>query len=303
MKRFFSLLLTVAMLFSLCVIPAYAEEQQAEVSLEGFTLFKVDENTNKIITTSEKTSYDKGDLVAAKIVFKNNSNEYVNVMSYDMVVTFDNSAVTPYVWEDENGKPCGKTELIGAFDTFVSNVVGGNTIKISAADAYGKRAKANAAIDLAWVLFKVNDPVESGAAAFTLSVTVMKCKYGEGGSPDEIQILPKTSTVSVTGNPPELKSVSVTPDEAEYGSNAKLKLTATSTSGKDITSLVTFGVKNESSTDVTSRFTIAPDGTLSIGSNDAGTYTVTATPKAGACRGRKRPQPSKSPPRPSPTPP
>ncbi len=99
----------------------------------------------------------------------------------------------------------------------------------------------------------------------------------------DTEILPITD-----GKAPELYSVSVARKTIEYGSTDTLKLTATSTSGKDITSLVTFGVKNESSTDVTSNFTIAADGTLSIGSNDAGTYTVTATPKAGACLGEEK---------------
>lgn len=99
----------------------------------------------------------------------------------------------------------------------------------------------------------------------------------------DTEILPITD-----GKAPELYSVSVARKTIEYGSTDTLKLTATSTSGKDITSLVTFGVKNESSTDVTSNFTIAADGTLSIGSNDAGTYTVTATPKAGACQGEEK---------------
>ena len=74
----------------------------------------------------------------------------------------------------------------------------------------------------------------------------------------------------------------MSPTSGVYGTAQTFNLTATSTSGKDITSLVDFTVKDASGN--TATFTI-DKGMLSIGSNDAGTYTVTATPKKDACQG------------------
>lgn len=60
MKRLFALLLVVAMLLSLCVLPASAADEQSKMSVASFTTYTYDTDTNNVTIGEPKTTpYEK----------------------------------------------------------------------------------------------------------------------------------------------------------------------------------------------------------------------------------------------------
>ena len=87
----------------------------------------------------------------------------------------------------------------------------------------------------------------------------------------------------VEGAAPTLAATSVSKNEVVYGSDEVLTLGATSTSNKDITSFVTFKVKDAEGNDAAG-FVVNNGNELNVAAADAGTYTVTAEPNGNNCR-------------------
>lgn len=93
-----------------------------------------------------------------------------------------------------------------------------------------------------------------------------------------------TDNVSVVeGAAPTLAATSISKNEVVYGSDEVLTMGATSTSNKDITSFVTFKVKDAEGNDAAG-FVVNNGNELNVAAADAGTYTVTAEPNGNNCR-------------------
>ena len=284
MKRLFALLLVVAMLLSLCVLPISAAEQ-SKMSVASFTTFTVDEDGYVVYGAPKTTPYEKDDLVAVKATFHNAEAETIKLMSIEMVMEYDSSVLEPYTWEYE-----GDTYGIAVFaDSFkmeaAANVIAEGKAKISGASGRGVNVTAGATIDVAYYLFKVKNDIESGDAAFTLKIDELTKKGAVAGEADDIKdsVAIEENTMPVSGKAPTIGSTSVDKSEVAYGSDEVLTLGATSTSNKDITSFVTFKVKDAEGNDAAG-FVVNNGNELNVAAADAGTYTVTAEPNGNNCR-------------------
>ena len=284
MKRLFALLLVVAMLLSLCVLPISAAEQ-SKMSVASFTTFTVGEDGYVVYGAPKTTPYEKDDLVAVKATFHNAEAETIKLMSIEMVMEYDSSVLEPYTWEFE-----GDTYGIAVFaDSFkmeaAASVIAEGKSKISGASSRGVNVTAGATIDVAYYLFKVKNDIESGDAAFTLKIDELTKKGAVAGEADDIKdsVAIEENTMPVSGKAPTIGSTSVDKSEVAYGSDEVLTLGATSTSNKDITSFVTFKVKDAEGNDAAG-FVVNNGNELNVAAADAGTYTVTAEPNGNNCR-------------------
>ena len=284
MKRLFALLLVVAMLLSLCVLPISAAEQ-SKMSVASFTTFTVGEDGDVVYGAPKTTPYEKDDLVAVKATFHNAEAETIKLMSIEMVMEYDSSVLEPYTWEFE-----GDTYGIAVFaDSFkmeaAASVIAEGKSKISGASSRGVNVTAGATIDVAYYLFKVKNDIESGDAAFTLKIDELTKKGAAAGEADDIKdsVAIEENTMPVSGKAPTIGSTSVDKSEVVYGSDEVLTLGATSTSNKDITSFVTFKVKDAEGNDAAG-FVVNNGNELNVAAADAGTYTVTAEPNGDNCR-------------------
>ena len=284
MKRLFALLLVVAMLLSLCVLPISAAEQ-SKMSVASFTTFTVGEDGYVVYGAPKTTPYEKDDLVAVKATFHNAEAETIKLMSIEMVMEYDSSVLEPYTWEFE-----GDTYGIAVFaDSFkmeaAASVIAEGKSKISGASSRGVNVTAGATIDVAYYLFKVKNDIESGDAAFTLKIDELTKKGAAAGEADDIKdsVAIEENTMPVSGKAPTIGSTSVDKSEVVYGSDEVLTLGATSTSNKDITSFVTFKVKDAEGNDAAG-FVVNNGNKLNVAAADAGTYTVTAEPNGDNCR-------------------
>ena len=284
MKRLFALLLVVAMLLSLCVLPISAAEQ-SKMSVASFTTFTVGEDGYVVYGAPKTTPYEKDDLVAVKATFHNAEAETIKLMSIEMVMEYDSSVLEPYTWEFE-----GDTYGIAVFADFfkmeaAASVIAEGKSKISGASSRGVNVTAGATIDVAYYLFKVKNDIESGDAAFTLKIDELTKKGAAAGEADDIKdsVAIEENTMPVSGKAPTIGSTSVDKSEVVYGSDEVLTLGATSTSNKDITSFVTFKVKDAEGNDAAG-FVVNNGNELNVAAADAGTYTVTAEPNGDNCR-------------------
>ena len=290
MKRMIALVLALTLVVSFLVLPASAgESPEIRMSVVAFEENKADGNVTEITGSG---SYKAGDLIALKFEFVNNATARW-LYTFGTRIKFDSSAVAPYSFESDD------EESIGPFVNELGGITVGNPdssgIIVSAAMTTGKKVAANATRKIGYVLFRVVQNVESGSIEFNVDETfnnqlidsTVSNKDTEASPNKEISFSGIKAEASVTGQLPTLGSIEVKLKEGTgvYGAPSTFQLTALSTKGKDITSLVDFTVKDASGNPAT--FTIN-DGTLSIGSNGVGTYTVTATPKAGACLGEEK---------------
>ena len=290
MKRMIALVLALTLVASFLVLPASAgESPEIRMSVVAFEENKADGNVTEITGSG---SYKAGDLIALKFEFVNNATARW-LYTFGTRIKFDSSAVAPYSFESDD------EESIGPFVNELGGITVGNPdssgIIVSAAMTTGKKVAANATRKIGYVLFRVVQDVESGSIEFNVDETfnnqlidsTVSNNDTEASPNKEISFSGIKAEASVTGQLPTLGSIEVKLKEGTgvYGAPSTFQLTALSTKGKDITSLVDFTVKDASGNPAT--FTIN-DGTLSIGSNDAGTYTVTATPKADACQGGEK---------------
>ena len=247
MKRLFALLLVVAMLLSLCVLPASAADEQSKMSVASFTTYTYDTvNNNVTIGEPKTTPYEKGDLVAVKVTFHNAEEKAIQLMSIQMVMEYDRSAVEPVFWKEPDfGTVYGYAVAASTFGmSLQANEIEAGKVKLGGASA-GVKVVAGATVDVAYYLFKVKSEVEAGDAGFALEISELTKKTTSGKESIKNSVLLEGNSVPVAGKAPTLASTFINNAETatiEYGSTDTLKLTATSTSGKDITSLVDFTV-------------------------------------------------------------
>lgn len=165
-------------------------------------------------------------------------------------------------------------------------------IQFTKASAEGQKAiNKNESITIAYILFKVKAGAENGVQKFEFDTT----RPNAVSAAEEINTASSniagidfseihTDNVSVVeGAAPTLAATSISKNEVVYGSDEVLTLGATSTSNKDITSFVTFKVKDAEGNDADG-FVVNNGNELNVTAADAGTYTVTAEPNGDNCR-------------------
>ena len=165
-------------------------------------------------------------------------------------------------------------------------------IQFTKASAEGQKAiNKNESITIAYILFKVKAGAENGVQKFEFDTT----RPNAVSAAEEINTASSniagidfseihTDNVSVVeGAAPTLAATSISKNEVVYGSDEVLTMGATSTSNKDITSFVTFKVKDAEGNDAAG-FVVNNGNELNVAAADAGTYTVTAEPNGNNCR-------------------
>lgn len=293
MKRIISLILAVALILSIAILPAAANDKpDVELDVVSFT---DDGNTFKEVAPG-KESYSKGDKIAVRIRFVNDGTERY-LSNYDFFVSYDATALKPYTFTS------GRKTIGPAVSPDASAMVESKQTEIGKVLIKGINFNvtipANETATLAWIMFTVEN--ETGAeevetAAYDVSL------YGEdneiGFYIDDVDFAPiegiayngKKTQVSVNGVAPTIGKVTIAPNATTgYASGEEFTLSAESGSGKDITSFVSFKIQKEG-TDYPANAGLTIDGAkLKVESTgvlaNAGTYTVVAVPNGSDCTG------------------
>ena len=236
------------------------------------------------------TEIAAGDKVAIEISVSNTSSETLNLSGFRLEFTYDASAFEPYSYTYTNsigdevnvGPDCLQDpDLGGLSGYYMENRVGNGTAVFVGTNSSPRKVTNKRAQTIGYVLLEAKKEAENGTYSFGFNGENYIAHLADGEVEDEdvanVSFENKISLKLTGGAPPTLASVSVDRPTIEYGSTETLTLTATSTSGKDITSLVTFGVKDPQNNVVTD-ISIAADGKFTIGKHGAGKYTVSAEP-------------------------
>ena len=289
MKRNIALLLTISLILSLLVFPVSAAEKP-EVSLSVVS-FTENKQYGAIEETTALTEYKAGDTLALKISFTNDGTEKY-VTSYGFELVYDEATLQTYSFTDNKDNTIGPlVNELGGLDEKNFSTAGRAVVAGTKTD--GVKWIANANEVFAYILFEVKQDVESGDIKFYIdkdfnNQVSYKLTSAEVDATKitDFDYEALVASAKVTGNPPTLNSVEITPTEgnaeATYGEEKTYTLKALSTSGKDITNLVeTWSVaKKDGETEASvSTITFSEDKkTMTIGNTtDAGTYKITAT--------------------------
>ena len=311
MKRILALVLAVTLLLSLFVAPVAAEG--GEISFEpapsvNLTAVSYVLKSNTYISdTGAITSAKPNELLAVKLTLTNNAEKTLNWAGGQFFIKYDETAFEPYsfTYEDEG---TGEEITVGPIAkalpkenngfNYNSKWIGSENVDVpgliqfTKASAEGQKAiNKNESITIAYILFKVKAGAENGVQKFEFDTT----RPNAVSAAEEINTASSniagidfseihTDNVSVVeGAAPTLAATSVSKNEVVYGSDEVLTLGATSTSNKDITSFVTFKVKDAEGNDAAG-FVVNNGNELNVAAADAGTYTVTAEPNGDNCR-------------------
>ena len=311
MKRILALVLAVTLLLSLFVAPVAAEggeisfEPAPSVNLTAVS-YAVKSNTY-ISDTGAITSAKPNELLAVKLTLTNNAEKTLNWAGGQFFIKYDETAFEPYsfIYKDEDA---GEEITVGPIAkalpkenngfNYNSKWIGSENVDVpgliqfTKASAEGQKAiNKNESITIAYILFKVKAGAENGVQKFEFDTT----RPNAVSAAEEINTASSniagidfseihTDNVSVVeGAAPTLAATSVSKNEVVYGSDEVLTLGATSTSNKDITSFVTFKVKDAEGNDAAG-FVVNNGNELNVTAADAGTYTVTAEPNGDNCR-------------------
>lgn len=311
MKRILALVLAVTLLLSLFVAPVAAEggeisfEPAPSVNLTAVS-YAVKSHTY-ISDTGAITSAKPNELLAVKLTLTNNAEKTLNWAGGQFFIKYDETAFEPYsfTYEDED---TGEEITVGPIAkalpkenngfNYNSKWIGSENVDVpgliqfTKASAEGQKAiNKNESITIAYILFKVKAGAENGVQKFEFDTT----RPNAVSAAEEINTASSniagidfseihTDNVSVVeGAAPTLAATSVSKNEVVYGSDEVLTLGATSTSNKDITSFVTFKVKDAEGNDAAG-FVVNNGNELNVAAADAGTYTVTAEPNGDNCR-------------------
>ena len=311
MKRILALVLAVTLLLSLFVAPVAAEggeisfEPAPSVNLTAVS-YAVKSNTY-ISDTGAITSAKPNELLAVKLTLTNNAEKTLNWAGGQFFIKYDETAFEPYsfTYEDEDtGEEISVGPIAKALPkenngfNYNSKWIGSENVDVpgliqfTKASAEGQKAiNKNESITIAYILFKVKAGAENGVQKFEFDTT----RPNAVSAAEEINTASSniagidfseihTDNVSVVeGAAPTLAATSVSKNEVVYGSDEVLTLGATSTSNKDITSFVTFKVKDAEGNDAAG-FVVNNGNELNVAAADAGTYTVTAEPNGNNCR-------------------
>lgn len=311
MKRILALVLAVTLLLSLFVVPVAAEggeisfEPAPSVNLTAVS-YAVKSNTY-ISDTGAITSAKPNELLAVKLTLTNNAEKTLNWAGGQFFIKYDETAFEPYSFTYED-KDTGEEISVGPIAralpkenngfNYNSKWIGSENVDVpgliqfTKASAEGQKAiNKNESITIAYILFKVKAGAENGVQKFEFDTT----RPNAVSAAEEINTASSniagidfseihTDNVSVVeGAAPTLAATSVSKNEVVYGSDEVLTLGATSTSNKDITSFVTFKVKDVEGNDAAG-FVVNNGNELNVAAADAGTYTVTAEPNGDNCR-------------------
>ena len=311
MKRILALVLAVTLLLSLFVAPVAAEggeisfEPAPSVNLTAVS-YAVKSHTY-ISDTGAITSAKPNELLAVKLTLTNNAEKTLNWAGGQFFIKYDETAFEPYsfIYKDEDA---GEEITVGPIAkalpkenngfNYNSKWIGSENVDVpgliqfTKASAEGQKAiNKNESITIAYILFKVKAGAENGVQKFEFDTT----RPNAVSAAEEINTASSniagidfseihTDNVSVVeGAAPTLAATSVSKNEVVYGSDEVLTLGATSTSNKDITSFVTFKVKDAEGNDAAG-FVVSNGNELNVAAADAGTYTVTAEPNGDNCR-------------------
>lgn len=311
MKRILALVLAVTLLLSLFVAPVAAEggeisfEPAPSVNLTAVS-YAVKSNTY-ISDTGAITSAKPNELLAVKLTLTNNAEKTLNWAGGQFFIKYDETAFEPYSFTYED-KDTGEEISVGPIAralpkenngfNYNSKWIGSENVDVpgliqfTKASAEGQKAiNKNESITIAYILFKVKAGAENGVQKFEFDTT----RPNAVSAAEEINTASSniagidfseihTDNVSVVeGAAPTLAATSISKNEVVYGSDEVLTLGATSTSNKDITSFVTFKVKDVEGNDAAG-FVVNNGNELNVAAADAGTYTVTAEPNGDNCR-------------------
>lgn len=311
MKRILALVLAVTLLLSLFVAPVAAEggeisfEPAPSVNLTAVS-YAVKSNTY-ISDTGAITSAKPNEQLAVKLTLTNNAEKTLNWAGGQFFIKYDETAFEPYSFTYED-KDTGEEISVGPIAralpkenngfNYNSKWIGSENVDVpgliqfTKASAEGQKAiNKNESITIAYILFKVKAGAENGVQKFEFDTT----RPNAVSAAEEINTASSniagidfseihTDNVSVVeGAAPTLAATSVSKNEVVYGSDEVLTLGATSTSNKDITSFVTFKVKDAEGNDAAG-FVVNNGNELNVAAADAGTYTVTAEPNGDNCR-------------------
>jgi len=311
MKRILALVLAVTLLLSLFVAPVAAEggeisfEPAPSVNLTAVS-YAVKSNTY-ISDTGAITSAKPNELLAVKLTLTNNAEKTLNWAGGQFFIKYDETAFEPYSFTYED-KDTGEEISVGPIAralpkenngfNYNSKWIGSENVDVpgliqfTKASAEGQKAiNKNESITIAYILFNVKAGAENGVQKFEFDTT----RPNAVSAAEEINTASSniagidfseihTDNVSVVeGAAPTLAATSISKNEVVYGSDEVLTLGATSTSNKDITSFVTFKVKDAEGNDAAG-FVVNNGNELNVAAADAGTYTVTAEPNGDNCR-------------------
>lgn len=311
MKRILALVLAVTLLLSLFVAPVAAEggeisfEPAPSVNLTAVS-YAVKSHTY-ISDTGAITSAKPNELLAVKLTLTNNAEKTLNWAGGQFFIKYDETAFEPYSFTYEN-EDTGEEITVGPIAkalpkenngfNYNSKWIGSENVDVpgliqfTKASAEGQKAiNKNESITIAYILFKVKAGAENGVQKFEFDTT----RPNAVSAAEEINTASSniagidfseihTDNVSVVeGAAPTLAATSISKNEVVYGSDEVLTLGATSTSNKDITSFVTFKVKDAEGNDAAD-FVVNNGNELNVAAADAGTYTVTAEPNGDNCR-------------------
>lgn len=311
MKRILALVLAVTLLLSLFVAPVAAEggeisfEPAPSVNLTAVSY--VVKSHTYISDTGAITSAKPNEQLAVKLTLTNNAEKTLNWAGGQFFIKYDETAFEPYsfTYEDEDtGEDISVGPIAKALPkenngfNYNSKWIGSENVDVpgliqfTKASAEGQKAiNKNESITIAYILFKVKAGAENGVQKFEFDTT----RPNAVSAAEEINTASSniagidfseihTDNVSVVeGAAPTLAATSVSKNEVVYGSDEVLTLGATSTSNKDITSFVTFKVKDAEGNDAAG-FVVNNGNELNVAAADAGTYTVTAEPNGNNCR-------------------
>ena len=299
-KKLLAIVLTVCVLVSLFATPvsAIVFEPTPTAQLEAVTF--TEKNTSKYPVEGDAiTEIAAGNTFAIKISVTNPSSDPLRLSGFKFRFTYNVDAFETYTYTFENDDDSG---TVGP-DAMPSSTKGGlkgwtmqnNTGTAGLAVFAGTCEKtANQPVlasgeqqTIGYLLLKAKTNVENGSYSFGFEGENYFNHIKDGETKDEevenVDFSKKLALTVTGGQNPTIGATTIDPTEVAYGSDEVLTMGATSTSNKDITSFVTFKVKNAEGNDAAG-FVVNNGNELNVAAADAGTYTVTAEPNGNNCR-------------------
>ena len=299
-KKLLAIVLTVCVLVSLFATPvsAIVFEPTPTAQLEAVTF--TEKNTSKYPVEGDAiTEIAAGNTFAIKISVTNPSSDPLRLSGFKFRFTYNVDAFETYTYTFENDDDSG---TVGP-DAMPSSTKGGlkgwtmqnNTGTAGLAVFAGTCEKtANQPVlasgeqqTIGYLLLKAKTNVENGSYSFGFEGENYFNHIKDGETKDEevenVDFSKKLALTVTGGQNPTIGATTIDPTEVAYGSDEVLTMGATSTSNKDITSFVTFKVKDVEGNDAAG-FVVNNGNELNVAAADAGTYTVTAEPNGNNCR-------------------
>ena len=299
-KKLLAIVLTVCVLVSLFATPvsAIVFEPTPTAQLEAVTF--TEKNTSKYPVEGDAiTEIAAGNTFAIKISVTNPSSDPLRLSGFKFRFTYNVDAFETYTYTFENDDDSG---TVGP-DAMPSSTKGGlkgwtmqnNTGTAGLAVFAGTCEKtANQPVlasgeqqTIGYLLLKAKTNVENGSYSFGFEGENYFNHIKDGETKDEevenVDFSKKLALTVTGGQNPTIGATTIDPTEVAYGSDEVLTLGATSTSNKDITSFVTFKVKDVEGNDAAG-FVVNNGNELNVAAADAGTYTGTAEPNGDNCR-------------------